>query len=169
VATGKAAYATAKTTGKVAYATGKVAYKAGRKAGGGIAYLSGRRTVKLDRRGNSFYAKVRLNRRYTAQLLVDTGASSTQISRALAERMGLKPDSGRQVRCVLADGSVTHAREVTLKEVRVGGAKVKKVPVVVLESDSAERIDGLLGMSFLGHFNFRIDTEKNLLILRGKH
>ena len=161
VLTGKAVGVAAKTTGKVALKTGKV-------AGSGIRYATGRRVVPLEREGNSFYVNTRLNRRYKARLVLDTGASAVQISSRLARRMGIDPSKGRRVQCTLADGSVTSARSIVLKEVRAGKARAKKVRAIVLENDGVGHGDGLLGMTFLDNFVVKLDTDQNLMVLRAK-
>ena len=161
-----------KATGKVAKVTAKagwVAAKTTGKAGAaGVRYATGKRVVILDKRGNSYYVNARLNKRHNARLLLDTGASSLQVSTRLAQKMGLNTSRGKQIRATLADGSVVTGRRVILKEVKAGGAKAKNVEAVVLDVDAEKKSDGLLGMSFLGRYNFSIDTDKNLLVLRKK-
>jgi len=159
--TGKFAEATVKTTGKVIVESGKVARASAR-------YYSGKKVAQLEQIGDAFTILACLNRRYKANLLLDSGASSVQISPALARRMGVDPLEGMRVKRTLADGAVTYARQVVLKEVNVGGAQVKNVPALVLEDDAPRASDGLLGMSFLNHFDFKIDTEQKLLALRCK-
>ena len=161
VFTGKVVVTIVTTTGKVVCTTAAVGWA-------GVSYFAGERTVKLEREGDSFFVRVRLNRKHKARLLLDTGASSVQISVALASRMGLDLSKGERVRCTLADGSVRFARSVILKEVRVGRVRVKKVRALVLEGAVADDCDGLLGMSFLGNFVFKIDTQENELILKHK-
>lgn len=157
-------------TGKVIITTGKVGWaviSTTAAAGGAVVrFFTGKKTVKLEREGDSFYVKARLNRKHKARLLLDTGATSVQISSDLARRMKLNLTKADRVRCTLADGSSRYARSVRLKEVRVGGARVKKVAALILENDTTQDADGLLGMSFLNNFTFEIDTEKNLLILK---
>lgn len=161
VFTGKVVVTVVKTTGIVVWTTASVAWA-------GVSYLTGKRTVDLERQGDSFFVEAKLNRKYKARLLLDTGASSVQISAALARRMGLDYNKGEPVRCTLADGSVKYAKSVVLKEVRVGGARAEKVRALVLEGSVGDDCDGLLGMSFLDHFVFQIDTKENELSLRRK-
>jgi clan AA aspartic protease (TIGR02281 family) len=137
-----------------------------RATGATIRYFAGKHTVKLEREGNSLFANVRLNRRHKARLLLDTGASSLQISPRLARQLGLDLSKADLVSCTLANGTTTVARSVVLKEVTLGKAGVKKVSALVL--DAGAGADGLLGMSFLNHFNFRIDTTRDLLVLECK-
>ena len=153
------------TTGKVAWAVVKTSAKLG---GGVVRFFTGTKKVKLEREGNSLYVEARLNKKHKARLLLDTGATSIQISSRLSRKMGLDLSRGERVRCTLADGSVKYANVVELKEVRVGGARVKKVRALVLEHDAVEDSDGLLGMSFLNHFDFELKTDEDLLILRCK-
>ncbi|MDP6110917.1 MAG: retropepsin-like aspartic protease [Planctomycetota bacterium] len=157
--TGKAAIATAKLTGKAAVATGKAGFA-------GVKYATGRRTVKLEKEGNSYYAEVRINKKHKAKLLLDTGATNVQISAWMARKLGLSLSRAEKVTVSLADGSTNTARIVTLKELRVGKAKTKKVKALVIEGASIPERGGLLGMSFLNRYKFQIDTEKHLLILR---
>lgn len=166
--TGKVASAALKTTGAAVETTGKVVTTTGKLGGSTARFIAGDRKVTLERRGNSFYVEAVLNRRYRTRLLLDTGATNVQISKALARRMGVNSHRGREVNCTLADGSVTRARLINLAEVKLGGVKVRDVETLVLEADSESDHEGLLGMSFLNHFNFRIDTDRNLLLLRSK-
>ncbi len=161
VLSGKVASTAVKTTGVVVSTAGKAGQA-------GVRLLAGDETVKLRREGNSFLVAARINRRSNAKLLLDTGATNVQISSALARRLGLKLSKANLVRCSLADGSVVLAREVILKEVRVGDVKVKNVRALVLDSQGEDDVAGLLGMSFLNHFVFKIDPQRNLLILRRK-
>jgi clan AA aspartic protease (TIGR02281 family) len=160
--TGKAAIATAKLTGKAAVATGKAGVA-------GVKYATGRRTVKLEKEGNSYYAEVKINKRNKARLLLDTGATNVQISAWMARKLGLSLSRAEKVTVSLADGSTHTARIVTLKELRVGKAKAKNVKALVIEGASIPERGGLLGMSFLNRYNFQIDTEKHLLILRARN
>ena len=162
--TGRVVRTGVKTTGTIVTTTGKIANSSGKVGAAGIRYAIGKRVIPLDRIGNSFYTIVKLNGRYNARLLVDTGATNVQISDRLARTMGIDTRHSRQVRCTLADGSTTYAKAVTLKEVKLGGTKVKNVEALVIESDG----DGLLGMSYLNNFIFELDPENSVLVLRSK-
>ena len=54
-------------------------------------------------------------------------------------------------------GGYINAPLVTLGSIDVNGAVVQHIPVVVL--DSTVPYDGLLGMSFLDHFDVSIDRR----------
>jgi len=167
---------TAKIIGKVGWEatkiTGKVLWTAGKAAGGGVKTLvhiaRGKQVIKLKKIGNSFYADVKLNRKVKATFLVDTGASSVQISQGLARKLRINPAKGDPLMAQIADGQMVSGHAVNLKEVRMGRVYVKNVRAVVLDNEVAgkEKEDGLLGMSFLNHFVFQMDTEKGQLILQ---
>jgi clan AA aspartic protease (TIGR02281 family) len=167
---GKVVYATAKATGKVVGTTAKVAGKTAVVTGKGIRTVvnmaTGKHVVKLTRRGNNLTANVLLNRKAREDLIVDTGASDTVISANLAKRLGIPFDKGQNVLCQIADGSTVNGKQVAIKEVRVGGAKVYNVQAVVLSSGDIGNSPGLLGMSFLSNFVFKVDTEKEILVLQ---
>jgi clan AA aspartic protease (TIGR02281 family) len=160
---GKAVYSTAKVTGKV---VGKTAVAAGKGVGAVVNMATGRHVVKLIRRGNGLTAKVLLNRRVSADLVIDTGATDTVISGNLAKKLGISVNRGRDVICQVADGRSVNAKQVKIREIRVGGAKVYNVQAVVLDSEEMGNSPGLLGMSFLDNFVFKVDTEKELLVLQ---
>ncbi len=164
--TGKVARTTINTTGTVLMATGKVIQTSVGMGRATVRYFSGQKTIKLERHGNSYYVRVIINKHYKARLLLDTGASSVQISSGLAGTMGIGPSSGKTVDCVLADGSVITAKLVTLNRLEVGTVSVNNVSAVILANNSTADSDGLLGMSFLNNFDFQIDTKNDLLILQ---
>jgi aspartyl protease family protein len=91
------------------------------------------------------------------RFVLDTGATYTALSAEAARRLGLDafPDA-RRVALATAGGRVS-APLVTLGAIDVSGALVQQVPVVIL--DSTAPFDGLLGMSFLDHFDVDIDRR----------
>lgn len=167
---GRVVYTTAKVTGKVVGTTAKLAGKTAVTAGKGVRTVvnmaTGRHVVKLDKRGNSLVADALLNRKVRVDLILDTGASDTVISSNLANKLGISSDKGQTVLCQLADGRSVAGRQVNIKEIRVGGARVYNVKAVVIGSGEIGDSPGLLGMSFLNKFIFKIDSEKELLILQ---
>ncbi|VAX35752.1 hypothetical protein MNBD_UNCLBAC01-209 [hydrothermal vent metagenome] len=167
---GKVGWTTAKITGKVVMVTGKTAIKTGKVTHKGVrtvVYIArGKQIIPLYREGNSFYAKVKLNRKLRAKLLVDTGAESVQISRAMAKRLRINLDKGEPIMARLAGGTVVSGRVVNIKEIQMGSVKVRNVRAIVLDQDRMEMSEGLLGMSFLNNFIFEMDTKRSQLILQ---
>jgi clan AA aspartic protease (TIGR02281 family) len=167
---GKVVYTTAKVTGKAVGTTAKVVGKTAVVTGKGVRTVvnmaTGKHAVKLTRRGNSFVTDVLLNRKVKTELIVDTGATDTVISASLAKKLGISLNKGQNVLCQVANGSTVSGKQINIKEVRVGGAKVYNVQAVVLDSGEIGNSPGLLGMYFLNNFVFKVDTEKELLVLQ---
>jgi predicted aspartyl protease len=51
---------------------------------------------------------------------------------------------------------------------KVGRARIKNVRAIVMEDDSLDTSDGLLGMSFLNNFTFHMDPSEGQLTLKKK-
>lgn len=123
--------------------------------------------IRMDpRQRDHAFALVRINDRFDAKLLVDTGASYVSLSAATAARINVTGDRRNPVRLKLADGRETEGYPLTLDTMRIGEAVIHKVPAIVMPDVSHEAIDGLLGMSFLRHFDVRLDPVRGELQLR---
>jgi len=106
-----------------------------------------------------------LCRREECFLIVDTGATCVAVSPTLVEVLGLSDAVGDEVQVSLAGGVKIWARKLLLPQVSVFGREASDVQAVVLK-ESEPGIDGLLGLSFLNRFNYRIDeTQDPKLVL----
>jgi len=159
-AAGKATFAVAKTTGKVVYGAAKLTGKGVKTV---VNMAVGKEVVNLEKKCGAFYVNTLLNRRFKAKLILDTGCSATQITADVARKLGINTRKAKSVQCQLADGRTVMGKAVTIKEVRLGRARVTNVDAIVLDDKEGE---GLLGMSFLDNFIFRVDTEKKELVLQ---
>ena len=160
---GKTVYTTAKITGKVIGATAVITGKGVRTA---VNMAAGKHVVELMMHGSGFTTGVLLNRKVNTEMIVDTGATDTVISSSLAKKLGIPLNKGKTVLYQVADGRTVSGKQINIREVRVGGAKVYNVQAVVLDSGEMGDSPGLLGMSFLNNFVFKVDTEKKLLVLQ---
>lgn len=99
------------------------------------------------------------------RLLVDTGATYSALSGGTLLRLGLgNVLSGvSEVVELEAAGGRLYAQRFTLDSMQIGSARVTQVPVVILEN--MEGFDGLVGLSFLRHFDVSLDQEGGKLIL----
>ncbi|MEM6641292.1 MAG: retropepsin-like aspartic protease [Pseudomonadota bacterium] len=126
-------------------------------------------TVKLAGGQNALYAPVVLNGGAAPfRFLVDTGASYTAINTRTLLALGYSDvfnQGGPFIELETANGRV-FAAQLTLPSMSVGGARINSVPVVVLEDMG--RLDGLLGLSFLKHFDVQIDSTRRELTLTPK-
>ena len=112
--------------------------------------------------GPSAIVTATLNQTITGNLMLDTGASHTVISQRLAEILSLRPMGRSAVQTVGGVIAVTISR---LRSLKVGAAEVSDLSVVVHDFSRDPRIDGLLGMDFLGRYRFGLDAQRQVLVL----
>jgi clan AA aspartic protease (TIGR02281 family) len=111
---------------------------------------------------------VLLNNKVEAKLVLDTGASTVMLRKDIAKKLGI--DTGTDLepyaKVSLADGKQVNVKLVILKSVKVQGVEANDVEAVILSEEGNIGFgDGLLGMSFLKKFNFKIDQKNKKLIL----
>jgi len=112
--------------------------------------------------GNAIFVPVQLNRSHETRMMMDTGATLTVVTPALARILKLKPQS--KINLVTANGPIS-APVAKLSSLRVGGAEVRDIPVAIHDFGPAGAIGGLLGLNFLSQFHTSVDSEKQLLTL----
>jgi len=106
-----------------------------------------------------------LNGRVTARLAVDTGAPTTIISGALAERLGLLSETSAGVWTRAGGiGGSTPAIRTFLETIRVGDIEQQFFPTTIVPQLSTG-FEGLIGMDFLSLFSMRIDPARRVLVL----
>ncbi len=114
------------------------------------------------------FVKAMLNKKVPVRLAMDTGASYVVITQDIADKLGLKKSDDDQIlNMQVADGRKLEARCIKLASISLSGVEEKDVDVAILPSSAKDLSfgDGLLGMSFLGRFNFKVDIKNNRLIL----
>jgi clan AA aspartic protease (TIGR02281 family) len=125
--------------------------------------------IPLRRVGGVFLVTARINYQITTNFVVDTGATSVMISHALADQLGLDYAHTRKQITVTASGFLESPR-VVLDSIRVPdeeGAGVVGVEAHVATLPGAPPgIGGLLGQSFLRHFQVTIEAERAVMHLQ---
>ena len=109
-----------------------------------------------------------MNNKVQAALVLDTGASVILLRKEVALKLGInlenvKPDSN----IIVADGRKVNAKYITLDSVKVENVEAVKVDAAIILDEIGDIgfQDGLLGMSFLQRFNFKVDQRDKRLIL----
>lgn len=118
--------------------------------------------------GAAVVVPVHINGRGPYNLVLDTGATFTCVTTAVAEELDLPEQRG-----VVGFGAGVHTagrvRLVRYDSVRVAGATARDMGGCVLDLASLEsigtRVDGLLGLNFLREFDVRLDFRRNVLTL----
>jgi aspartyl protease family protein len=120
-------------------------------------------TTELNAVGNGhFVSEARINGR-KVEVVVDTGATTVALSYEDASEVGLSPRSLKyDIPVGTANGQVMAAR-VRLREVDVGGVRVRDVDGIVLPPGALRGT--LLGMSYLSKLR-GFSVEEGKLILK---
>lgn len=123
-------------------------------------------SVPLERLGSLFVVTIQLNEIRLARVILDTGASHTILSHAIARDLGLF--SRRPVESVTmhtVSGTV-QADMVQVDSIRIAGAEVRNSIAAIHDlPDVPPDIEGLLGLSVLRQFEVTLDTARNRLHL----
>jgi len=129
----------------------------------------GPKQVDIQQQSGHVVVDVLINKKVNASLVLDTGATYVVLTHAMAQKIDLDIDEriGKDIEMVLADGRKAKAKYMILDTVSAQGVEAKNVAAAVLPSDvaGANFKDGLLGMSFLKNFVFKVDQKNNKLIL----
>ena len=129
--------------------------------------FAARQTTKVKIIDRQIHVPVTLqrgDRGVPAALLLDTGASVTVITEELAGRLGIQPQDGRPGKTRLADGSEIDLRLVRVDAVMVGSRKKAPLEIGIIQHvGNRELHDGLLGLDFLGDFQYQIDMDNELI------
>jgi len=118
--------------------------------------------VPVENNGSSVIVRVTFNSSLTANLALDTGATTTVVSRRIARSLRLASLGSRMM--VGIGGSVV-APVARIESVKVGDAEVSNLQVSIHDFSPDTRVEGLLGLNFLNQFEFSIDARKRQLFL----
>ncbi len=124
--------------------------------------------IPLIKRGNHFVVPVNFSDDAELNLLIDTGASKTTLSaRVIYSLMKMSPDVKDlklQAWSQTANGKAA-MRFYQTDFIKVGDYVYNEPVFLSANMEVFDKIYGLLGMDFLGRFQFRIDHEKQRLYL----
>jgi clan AA aspartic protease (TIGR02281 family) len=123
-------------------------------------------SVPLERLGSLFVVTIHVNETRPARLILDTGASHTILSHAIARDLGLYSHrSAASVTMHTVGGSV-QADMVQVDSIRIAGAEVRNSMAAIHDlPDAAPDIEGLLGLNVLRQFEVTLDTARSRLHL----
>ncbi|MCF8721846.1 aspartyl protease family protein [Nitrospina gracilis] len=120
--------------------------------------------IPLTSIGNGNYiVDVMINGSIPGKFVVDTGASSVTLSEGLGRKVHRNLGSLPKLQ-VQTGGGMVDSPLLLLRSLKVGSARVENVEANV-NPFLGEGFDGLLGMSFLGDFQVRVDSTDDALIL----
>ena len=118
--------------------------------------------VPIEMNGSLIIVPVELNRSVKTFMMLDTGATLTIVSSALAKKLRLV--SGQQV-SMTTPGGMTTANLSRLGSLKVGNAEAHSLLVAIHNFSPHPRTEGVLGLNFLSQFHTSIDSKNQRLIL----
>ena len=121
--------------------------------------------VPVTLSGSAVIVPVTFNRSVSGNLLLDTGASMTMISKRLANSLALAATSSGIFSGI---GGTIHAPIARVDSIKVGDAEATGMSVTIHDISRFPHFEGLLGMDFLGRFQVSVDPAKKLLVLAPK-
>jgi clan AA aspartic protease (TIGR02281 family) len=113
--------------------------------------------------GNLWYVTVTLNGKLAQEVSLDTGSSIVSLPYKVAQQAGMEPSpSDPTVQLTLADGNVVEAKQVFAQSIRLGKFTVEHCECAVLPAN-LPHAEATLGLSYLEHFTYKIDSAKGKL------
>ena len=123
--------------------------------------------TRVSIRNNQIIVPVTLvnqGRKVLAHLILDTGASSTIIYPALAQKLGMGRNKVAVGVSMIANGSQVKSYQATIDMIQVDESALRNPEVVIMPSVNNLGADGLLGNSFLKYFHFAIDYDNQVIV-----
>jgi hypothetical protein len=128
---------------------------------------SARQTTKIKVVDNSIYVPVSImsgDKKVQALLLLDTGSSITSITEEIAALLNIAPSLTSPAKTRLADGNEIDIRVTSIDAVAVGSRSKSPLLIGILPHfGKREKLDGLLGLDFLGEFQYQIDIPNEVI------
>jgi clan AA aspartic protease (TIGR02281 family) len=125
-------------------------------------------SIPIEKHGHVVVIQATLNNKRSAKFVVDTGASYTLISNALARELSIEiAPTAKSLPFQTANGLIS-APVTNLDSISVGGMEIRDLPAAVHDAVPDPQVAGLLGLNFLTHFRMDIDTQRGVLHLEKK-
>lgn len=123
-------------------------------------------SMKLDRTASIIILETRLfgpNGKCRIEMALDTGATYTMIPWDVTEILGYDPTKSRERIILTTASTIEKGPLITLERIKIFDVEVENVKVAVHDLPPKSRVDGLLGLSFLKHFNIDLHFKEGLL------
>lgn len=123
-------------------------------------------TTRITVAGNHVLVPVSLThggKTVQATLMLDTGASSTLISRSVAKRLNIDFTRAAPTRFQVVGGGTVQGWHIKMDRVEVGGQSRPGLEVAVVVESGSFPFEGLLGMDFLRNFKYAVDFNNQII------
>jgi clan AA aspartic protease (TIGR02281 family) len=125
-------------------------------------------SVPFQRKGEIVIIQATVNEKALVNFVVDTGASYTMISQAIAKELDIDLQKKLPTLPFQTANGIIQAPLISLNSVDVGGMQVRNLTAAVHDAFPDSTISGLLGLNFLSEFRMDIDTKNGVLHLEKK-
>ncbi len=125
-------------------------------------------SIPLEKHGQVAIVQATLNNKKSAKFVVDTGASYTLISNALARELAIDVGQNPKTLPFQTANGLIEAPVTNLESITVGGMEIRNLPAAIHDAMTDPQVSGLLGLNFLSNFRMDIDTQKGMLYLEKK-
>lgn len=125
-------------------------------------------SIPMEKHGQVVIIQATLNNKRSAKFVVDTGASYTLISNALARDLAIDVGVNPKTLPFQTANGLIQAPVTSLESIAVGGMEIRNLPAAVHDAVPDPEVAGLLGLNFLSNFRMDIDTQKGVLHLEKK-
>jgi clan AA aspartic protease (TIGR02281 family) len=125
-------------------------------------------SIPIERHGQVVIIQATLNNKRSAKFVVDTGASYTLISNALARDLSIDVGANPKTLPFQTANGLIQAPVTSLESIAVGGMEIRNLPAAIHDAVPDPEVAGLLGLNFLSNFRMDIDTQNGVLHLEKK-
>ena len=125
-------------------------------------------SIPIERHGQVVIIEAMLNKKTAAKFVVDTGASYTMISSAVARELDIDLTQNQRTMPFQTANGLIQAPLTNIESITVGGMEIKNLIAAVHDAVPDPQVAGLLGLNFLSNFRMDIDTQKGMLHLEKK-
>jgi clan AA aspartic protease (TIGR02281 family) len=125
-------------------------------------------SIPIEKHGEVVIIQATLNNKRSAKFVVDTGASYTLISNALARELAIDVGPSSKTLPFQTANGLINAPITNMESIAVGGMEIRDLPTAVHDAVPDPQVAGLLGLNFLSHFRMDFDTQKGMLHLEKK-
>ncbi len=125
-------------------------------------------SIPIEKHGQIVIIEAMLNKKTPAKFVVDTGATYTMISSAVAKELDIDLTQDQRTMPFQTANGLIQAPLTNLESITVGGMEIKNLTAAVHDAVPDPEVAGLLGLNFLSNFRMDIDTQRGLLHLEKK-
>ncbi len=137
-----------------------------RKRNKGDAVLGAAGSILLEEDKGRLMVEAKFNKSVDRGVLLDTGSQLVIITTKLASALGIDLEKSGVSGFTTPSGAFT-APTVFLRSITIGPATVENISAVVIDFPGKGKVSAVIGMNFLSHYTFRIDTIGKKLTFTG--